>query len=318
VKIGALFAIFFLALLVGCRRQAADEADKAEAAPAVQVVPVARGTVERTLPVTGTLMAIPTQEATVSPPVAGGLDAVSVGLGQTVTKGQIVARLSTRQLTGQIEQAQATIQQGQIQVQQASANALQQQAQTRSAILQAVASVRNAEAGLAGAQATLTGDEATLRNAEQNLARAQALFADGLVAQKDVEAAQLAVRTARAQGDAQRQTIDGQRQTVAGQRQALAAARAAGLQDVVKRKDVQIARQQVRNAQGALKTAHRRGRDVHDRRPAGPDAADDGAAGHGAGGPADGHDLGPRGRAQPRRLEGRHDGAGAGRRRASS
>jgi RND family efflux transporter MFP subunit len=42
---------------------------------------------------------------------------------------------------------------------------------------------------------------------------------------------------------------------VAGQRQALAAARAASFQDIVKRKDIQVARQQVRNAEGALDTA---------------------------------------------------------------
>ena len=124
-----------------------------------------------------------------------------------------------------------------------------------SAILQAQAGLENARAALAGAQATLTGNEAGLRNAQQSLDRAQTLYADGLVAQKDVEAAQLALRTAQAQRDAQRQTVAGQRQTVAGQQAAVAAARAAALQDVVKRKDVQVARQQVRNALGALTTA---------------------------------------------------------------
>jgi RND family efflux transporter MFP subunit len=172
-----------------------------------------------------------------------------------VQRGQIVAQLSTRQLQGQIQQAQATLDQNQVQVQQAEANALQQEAQTRTAILQAQAAVNNAQATLAGAQATLTGDDAALRNAQQNLTREQSLFADGLVPQKDVEAAQLAVRTAQATLDAQRQAVDGQRQTVAGQRQALAAARAASLQDVVKRRDVQVARQQVRSALGALDTA---------------------------------------------------------------
>ena len=70
-----------------------------------------------------------------------------------------------------------------------------------------------------------------------------------------MEAAELAVRTAQATVDAQRQTVAAQAQTVAGQRQAVAAARAASLQDLVKRKDIQVARQQVRNAPGALATA---------------------------------------------------------------
>ena len=94
-----------------------------------------------------------------------------------------------------------------------------------------------------------------LRNAEQSLARQRTLFAEGLVAQKDAEAAQLAVRSASAQVEAQKQVVDGQRQTVQSQQAGVAAARAAGLQDEVKRRDIQIARQQVLNAKGALATA---------------------------------------------------------------
>ena len=223
--------------------------------PTVQVATVTTDTLERTLPATGTLMALRDHEATLSPPVAGMLDTLPIRYGQSVQKGQVIAHLSTRQLQGQIEQAQATLGQNQVQVQQAQANALQQQAQTQTAIQQALSAVSSARATLRGTQATLIGDEAALRNAQQAQARAQTLFADGLVAQKDVEAADLAVRTAQAAVDAQRQTVAAQAQTVAGQRQAVAAARAASLQDVVKRKDVQVARQQVRNAQGALATA---------------------------------------------------------------
>ena len=140
-------------------------------------------------------------------------------------------------------------------MQQAQANALQQAAQTRTSILQAQATLKNAEAALAGAQATLTGADAAVRNAQENLTREQTLFAEGLVPQKDVEAAQLALRTAAATAAAQQQTVAGQRQTIAGQQAAVAAARAAGLQDVVKRQDVLIARQQLRNSEGALTTA---------------------------------------------------------------
>ena len=224
-------------------------------APTVQVAAVTRGTLERQTQATGTLQAVPNREATLSSPVAGVLDALYVRYGQTVRKGQVIAQLSTRQLVGQIQQAQATVGQNKVQVQQAQANALQQQAQTRTAILQAQAGLQNARAALAGTQATLTGAEASLLNARQSLDRAKTLYADGLVAEKDVEAAQLALRTAQAQRDAQEQTVAGQRQTVAGQQAAVAAARAAATQDVVKRQDVLVARQQVRNSQGALTTA---------------------------------------------------------------
>ena len=214
-----------------------------------------RGSLERTLTATGTLQALPGRQVTLTPAVTGVVDGVFVRYGQSVQKGQIIARLSTRQLLGQVQQVQATVGQNLVQVQQAEANALQQQAQTRTTILQAQAGVRNAQATLAGALATLTGNEAAVQNARQTLSREQTLLADGLVPQKDVDGALLALRTAEAQRDAQRQAVGGQRQTVAGQQQAVLAAQAASLQDVVKQKDVQVARQQVRNALGALATA---------------------------------------------------------------
>ena len=252
-----LLPTLLAAFIAGCGHGGSDP--KAEAKdpppPTVQVAAVTRGTLERLTQATGTLQAIPTQEASLSPPVAGVLDSLFVRYGQTVQKGQVIAQLSTRQLVGQIQQAQATVGQNRLQVQQAQANAFQQQAQTRTSVLQAQAGLANARAALLGTQATLTGNEASLKNAQQSLDRARTLYADGLVAQKDVEAAQLALRTAQAQRDAQEQTVAGQRQTVVGQQAAVAAARAAGTQDFVKRQDVLVARQQVRNSQGALTTA---------------------------------------------------------------
>ncbi|MGI4790481.1 MAG: efflux RND transporter periplasmic adaptor subunit [Janthinobacterium lividum] len=251
-----LLVAAFAMLAAGCGHGGGNtSADTTPPLPTLQVAAVRRGTLEKRLPVTGTLQALPGQEATLTPPVAGVLSGLFVHYGQTVSKGQIVAQLSTQPLLGQIQQAQATIGQNQVQVQQAQANALQQTVQTQTSILQAQAGLRNAQAALAAAQATLTGTEAAVSNAQQNLTREQTLYADGLVPQKDVEAAQLALRTAAAQQQAQQQAVSGQRQTIAGQEAIVAAARAASLQDVVKRQDVQVARQQLRNAEGALTTA---------------------------------------------------------------
>ena len=239
----------------GGAKPAEDKSSDAKPLPSVQVAAVKRGTLEKTLPVTGVLQTLPGREATVSPPVAGVLSTLLVRYGQTVTRGQMIGQLSTQSLVGPLQQAEAAIGQNRVQVQQAQANAVQQAAQTKTSILQAQAALKNAEAALAGAQATLTGAEAAVRNAQENLAREQTLFGEGLVPQKEVEATQLALRTAVAQQSAQQQTVAGQRQTVAGQQAAVAAARAAGLQDVVKRQDVLIARQQLRNSEGALTTA---------------------------------------------------------------
>ncbi len=252
-----LAALVALALLLtGCGHGAKPKADaKPAPLPALQVASVTRGILEKRLPASGTLQALPGQEAVLSPSVTGVLSTLLVRYGQSVAPGQVVARLSTKQLAGQIQQAQATVGQNTVQVQQAQANALQQEAQTRTSILQAQAALRNAQAGVTGAKATLTGADAAVRNAQQSLTRQQTLLADGLVPQKDVEAAQLALRTAEAQRSAQQQAVAGQRQTVAGQQAAVAAARAAALQNTVKRQDVLVARQQLRNAEGALTTA---------------------------------------------------------------
>ena len=242
-------------ILSGCHPKPAVDEAKDAPKPTLQIVPVTRGNLERILPASGTVQTLPGKEAMLTPPVAGVLESVFVRYGEAVVKGQVIAKLYTRQLQGQVQSAQATMGLNLVQVQQAEANALQQQAQTRSAILSAQAGVRNAQATLAGALATLTGSEAAVLNARQTLSRQRTLLADGLVPQKDVEAAQLSLRTAEAQRDAQKQTVDGQRQTVAGQQQAVLAARAASIQNLVKQKDIQVAKQQVRNARGALTTA---------------------------------------------------------------
>lgn len=254
---GLLSLVALMAVIsAGCSHPKADSADKGDApAPVVQIVPVSRRTLESVLPASGTLRTLQTHEATVTPPVAGVLDQLPVRYGQTVTKGQIIAHLATGTLAGPLQQAQATLGQNQVQVQQAQANALQQQAQTRTSIAQAQSALAGAQAAIKREQAALTGNLAALQNAQQNLARQQTLYTDGLVAQKDVESARLAVSTAQAQVDAQRQTVDAQRQTAAGQGLAVQSARAAALQDVVKQKDVQVARRQVQNARGALATA---------------------------------------------------------------
>jgi RND family efflux transporter MFP subunit len=233
----------------------AKEPEKGEAElPTVSAATAYIGPIEQTLPASGVLMALRDRQTALSAPVAGVLDALPVRFGQPVAAGQIVAHLSTRTLQGQIDQAHASIGQYTVQVQQAEASALQQKGQTNSAILQADAAVSGATATLRSGEATLTGNEAALANVQQSLTRTQALFADGLVAKKDVEAAELAVRSAEAQVAAQRQTVAAQRDTVAGLQRAADAARTGRIQDIVKQKDIAIARQQLENARGALRT----------------------------------------------------------------
>jgi len=239
----------------GCAHKTVEADSTPAPLPVVEVTDAHFGVVERTLPVTATVMPLPNMEAAVSPSVPGIIDSLPVRVGQSVNRGDIVAHLSISTLAGQIDQARATIAQNRIQVRQAQVGEIQQRAQGQAGIEQAASAVANAQATLAGAKATLAGDEAALRNAHEKLDRENALFKDGLVAQKDVEDAQLALSTAQATVDAQRQAVDAQRQTVEGQVHALQAAKTARLQDTIKRADVDIARAQVASAEGALRTA---------------------------------------------------------------
>jgi RND family efflux transporter MFP subunit len=251
----AFAILLLLTLLSGCAHQSTTATDPiAIPLPVVHVAVVRVGAMEDTLPVTGTLAALREQEAIVSPAVPGVLDAVSVKWGQFVSKGQVIAHLAIQPLIGQIQQAQALIAEDEVQVQQAQVAVIQQSEQTRTAVLEAQASLANAQSTLAEARATLSGDKATQTEAQQDYDREQQLYRDGLVSEREVLDAKLAVQTAASQTDAQTQAVAAQGQTVAGQRNALDAARAGSLEVVVKQKDVDVARQQLLNARGALDT----------------------------------------------------------------
>ena len=84
---GALGGLMLALASAGCgHKGAADTGDAGDAgdkggakpAPTVQVATVRVGPIAQTLPATGTLQALRTEEATISPPVAGVLDALPI------------------------------------------------------------------------------------------------------------------------------------------------------------------------------------------------------------------------------------------------
>src|SRR5205823_4600300 len=127
--------------------------------------------IEKTLNVTGTIQPLRERQAALSAPVAGVLDSLPVRTGQSVSRGEMVAHLSTRLLEGQIAQARAAIAQSRIQVEQARANALQRQA---------VEAQRD----------TVTGQE-------QTVAAARAARLQDTVKQKDIQIAAEQLQSAR-------------------------------------------------------------------------------------------------------------------------
>lgn len=257
IKTSAMWIAAITIAVAGCSHKT-DEGKSGNSAPplpVLQVTTLKTGTIKQTLLATATLVPASNMEAVVSPSISGILELLPVRFGDSVTKGQVVAKLSTASVLGQIQQAQANLRQCQIQVQQAQVGALEQKAAGHAALLQAESAVSNARATLIADEAQQTGLRATLLNAKQNLDRLQTLDKSGLVAQKDIEAAQLAERTAQSQVDAGKQTIVAQQQTVDGQIHAQEAAATTQMQDEIKQKDILIAQQQVANARGQLATA---------------------------------------------------------------
>jgi HlyD family secretion protein len=188
-------------------------------APSVTVAAAARTEVQARVPVSGSIVA--RQLVRVFPQVQGPeLTEILVEAGDSVTKGKVLARLSTDTLAAQLEQARAEYQRAEAGIGQAqsnidSANASLTQAQSvlervqrlreggtasQSALDDAVAAEANARAqaasaadGLAVARAALAQAEAARRIAELNLERANIIApVDGMVVTRNAELGTLA------------------------------------------------------------------------------------------------------------------------------
>jgi RND family efflux transporter MFP subunit len=107
---------------------------------------VGRGDVTLEIEVVGNLIGLATVEAT--PKVAGRLESVSVHLGDRVTRGQVIAKVEDREITEQVNQAQASYD---------------------------------------VASATIRQREADLRLAQTNLERSRNLFERGLIPKQTLD-----------------------------------------------------------------------------------------------------------------------------------
>src|SRR5690349_14852952 len=87
------FAILILVLAsaVGCSHNSAD--DTSEAVASVTVTKVTRSDITRILAVTGTVAALPNEDAKVSSPVPGRIAKILVAEGDHVSAGQVMAQI---------------------------------------------------------------------------------------------------------------------------------------------------------------------------------------------------------------------------------
>jgi HlyD family secretion protein len=220
-------------LLIGCQGKISQEA---QTAPVVSlpVVDVQRQNIPILINITGTAIAPPNTSAKISPAVAGKLAAVNVVPGQQVGKGQVIARLDSRQISEQVNQATAALRSSQAGVVQARTNlhlakkTLQQQRQLYSpngstpALRQAQAGVAQARTNLDLAQKTLQqqrqlyspdGSTPALRQAQagveqakanlvlaiNSLERSRLLYKEKIAPKKDLIAAENQVSVAQSQ-----------------------------------------------------------------------------------------------------------------------
>lgn len=190
--LASLVIAFGLALPVWAEDAATGENAVAKSVPSVTVSKAIRSEVQARVPVSGTLVA--RQQVQVFPQVSGyEITEILVEAGDSVERGEVLARLSTDTLSAQMEQAEAEYQRADAGVSQArsnidSADASLKQAQT------ALDRVRRLRQGGNASQATL--DDAVA--AEANARAAAASAGDGVsVAQAQLAQAEAARRIAK-------------------------------------------------------------------------------------------------------------------------
>jgi membrane fusion protein (multidrug efflux system) len=178
---------------------------------------------------------------TVSPRVAGRLAELKVDEGQSVKKGQVVAKLDDTDYAAQLAQAQAALSVAQSNVPSAQAG-VSLQAETTNA------QVAQAQAGVSAALGTLDTAIANQAKAEADLARYRTIYAEGGLSRQAYEAAVTASRSAAA-------AVSSARAQVSSARQAVALAGTGHQAVQIKQGAVASSQAQVKQAQAAARTA---------------------------------------------------------------
>lgn len=117
MMIHACGLVLVIACVAGCGHKGASDSDNAGAdasggaIPEVTLVKVARGDIQETAAMSGTVAALPNQDVRVSALVPGRVVDLSVAEGDVVRAGEVIARLDARTFHDQLDQAKASEQQ---------------------------------------------------------------------------------------------------------------------------------------------------------------------------------------------------------------
>jgi HlyD family secretion protein len=151
---------------------------------------------------------VTTQDVVVSPQIGGKIENLSVGEGDTVTKGQLIALIVPDELRAESSYASANEQGVSSQVQEAEAALRYQEKQTEEQIRQAQSNVAVAEAQQAAAVADL-------ERARLNFERKKNLSTQELAPASELDEARTAYQAADARLDSLKKQVEAQRAAVA-------------------------------------------------------------------------------------------------------
>lgn len=271
--------------------RAVDATQASSAAMAVSLFAVSNSEQPQTRAITGSVR--PQLESSVATKVQGRVLSVLVREGDRVTRGQVLARLDTRDLDAAVGQAQAGVNVASVGVRNSRVAAEMEAAMSAARIAQAEAGVSNAQSAVQSAmarlqlvqsgprrqekaQAVLAVQQAQsgLTLAQKNLARMKALCDDGAISRQQLDLYQSQYDVAKAQYDTavQSQSMSDEgsrqedirgaeesvRQAQAGLTQAragLGQAHAAAKQADVRRAEIQSAAAQLGQGKAALRMA---------------------------------------------------------------
>jgi len=237
---------------------------------------VERGTVERTVTADGTLQ--PKTTINVKSYAGGNVDVLAVDVGDSVRKGDLIAKIDPTDSLSAYEQALADLEAAKARLQQAKDQADAQPAMTRAAIAQAEASYTNAVQDLnylreanhpqqrVNARSALDKAKANLELAEIELRRMRQLKEQGFVPQSDVDSALNQRDLAAAELESSREQwdtlehqlsaeIEAAQARVAQTEAALEKAKLDAVQDRISQGDVTSANASVARAQAQLTEA---------------------------------------------------------------
>lgn len=179
--------------------------------------------------------------ATVSARVPGHVVQLNVDEGQTVTKGEVLAKLDDTDYKAQLQQAQAALELAQSNMATSQTGVSFQSQETS-------AQIGQAQAGLSAARAQLASAEANAAKSSADFGRLQRLFHEGAISQQQYDAA----RTAAQAGNAGVAAAESQ---VSAAQQSLNLAQAGTQAVQIKKGGVQTTQAQVDQAKAAVDLA---------------------------------------------------------------